>query len=173
MNNLNIFLIGFMGSGKSTIAKKIYKKYGYKLVEMDELIEKNENMTINEMFEKYGEEHFRNIESNTLIEMSKENNLVVSCGGGVVLRKENAEYMKKNGVVVWLNASAKSIYDRIKNTDNRPLLKGNMNEEYIKELMDKRYEKYKACADIVIDTDRKKLMEIADEVIEKVKARKK
>lgn len=98
----NIFLIGFMGAGKSTVAKALRKKLAMEQAEMDQMIVESEGMPISEIFEKHGEDYFRDVESNTLIGLEKKQNLIVSCGGGVVLRPENAAYMKKSGTVVWI-----------------------------------------------------------------------
>lgn len=164
----NIMLIGFMGCGKSTISAYLNKMLAMEVVEMDALIVEKEGMSINDIFAKHGEEYFRNCESNLLIELQKQNQLVVSCGGGVVLREENVAHMKKNGKIVLLQASPETIYARVKNSTDRPILNNNMNVEFISELMEKRKEKYLKAADIVIDTDNKTVQEICEELIEKI-----
>ena len=109
MDRENIFLIGFMGAGKSTVAVALKERLGYKRVEMDQRIEENRGMTISDIFARYGEAYFRNLESNTLIELGNETGLVISCGGGVAMRERNVAEMKKNGRVVLLTASPESI----------------------------------------------------------------
>ena len=96
----NIFLIGFMGCGKSTIAKKLSQKLGVEQVEMDELIVQEQGMPITEIFEKYGEEHFRDIESDLVERLQAKDGVIVSCGGGAVLREENRRMMKDSGVII-------------------------------------------------------------------------
>ncbi len=165
MERQNIFLIGFMGVGKSTVAKGLKDLLGYKRVEMDKLIEEKQGMTISDIFAKYGETYFRNLESNTLIELGNEEKLVVSCGGGVVLRPENAAYMKAGGRVVLLTAEPETIYERVKDSDERPILNGNMNVEFIRQLVEKRRPFYEAAADITVATDEKSAEEICREIV--------
>ena len=106
----NIFLIGFMGAGKSTIAGELKDKLEMDRVEMDQMIVEKQGMSISEIFDEYGEAYFRNLESNTLIELQKRKQTIVSCGGGVVMREENTDHMKKNGRVVLLTAKPETIY---------------------------------------------------------------
>lgn len=162
----NIYLIGFMGTGKSTVAKALVKRLRAKCVEMDQVIEAEQGMAITEIFEKYGEEHFRNLETELLRSFAEQDDLVVSCGGGSVLREENAALMKAKGKIILLTASAETIYERVKDSTNRPVLNGHMNVEYIQGLMDKRSERYKTVADICIETDGKSADEICTEIIE-------
>ena len=90
---------------------------------------------------------------------------IVSCGGGVVLRPQNVEKMKQAGMVIFLNAKAETIYERVKDSNDRPILNGNMNVDYIRSLMEKRSSLYMQAADRVIDTDGKSVREICDEII--------
>lgn len=165
----NIFLIGFMGSGKSTIAKLLSKETSRELVEMDETIEAEENMTINEIFEKYGETYFRDLESQLIERIAQKGGAVVSCGGGAVLREENISNMKKNGLVVYLSATPQTIYERVRHSTNRPLLNGNMNVEYIQELMEKRLPMYENATDVVVDVNKKEKTEILEEIVSLLK----
>lgn len=161
----NIFLIGFMGVGKSTIAKLLAKRLGANLIEMDETIEAESGMSINQIFEEYGESHFRDLETALVKRVSQEGGAVVSCGGGAVLRLENVELMKKSGKIIFLSATPETIYDRVKNSTNRPLLNGNMNVEYIRGLMERRREVYENAADVVICTDGKWKSQIVEEIL--------
>lgn len=165
MENKNIFLIGFMGVGKSTIARLLAKELDAELVEMDETIEAEAGITINEIFEKYGEKHFRDLESQLVERIADKGGAVVSCGGGAVLRAENVENMKKNGTIVFLSATPETIYERVRYSTNRPLLNGNMNVEYISQLMERRKSAYEAAADVVISTDKKDKSEIVEEIL--------
>lgn len=164
----NVFLIGFMGAGKSTIAKKLREDLQMELVEMDARIVEEQGMSINDIFAQYGEDHFRDIESQLIVTLGEEGNTIVSCGGGVVVRPQNVKYMKKSGKVVFLSATPETIYDRVKNSTERPILNGHMNVEYIAELMEKRRALYEAAADIKIDTDQKSREEICKEIIDKL-----
>ena len=164
----NIFLIGFMGVGKSTVSDYLSKILASQQVEMDQVIVNKEHMSINKIFEEYGEEYFRNCETNLLIELQKKNNQIVSCGGGVAMREINVRETKKNGRVVLLTASPETILERVKDSDERPLLRGRKNTEYISELMEIRRPKYRAAADIIVDTDHKNVEEIAEEIVGKL-----
>nr|WP_294495081.1 shikimate kinase [uncultured Mediterraneibacter sp.] len=164
----NIVLIGFMGAGKSTISDYLSTVFDMKLVEMDQEISEREQMSIPDIFATYGEEYFRNLETNLLRELQTGKNCIISCGGGVALREQNVVEMKKNGRVVLLTASPETIYERVKDSNDRPLLKDNNNVEYIAELMEKRREKYEAAADVVIRTDNKTVLQICEELITKL-----
>lgn len=166
----NIMLIGFMGTGKSTVSDYLGEMFAMDQIEMDALIASKEGMSIAEIFEEYGEEYFRDCESNTLIELQKENNVVISCGGGVVLREENIKYMKKKGKIVLLTANPETIYDRVKGSAERPILNNNMNVGFISELMEKRRVRYEMAADIIINTDGKSIQRICEELIGKLTA---
>ena len=169
MKNIqNIFLIGFMGAGKSSIAKELSKKLQMNIVEMDQRIVQEQGMSINEIFEKYGEDHFRDIESQLILDLGNTEPVIVSCGGGVVIRQENSQYMKKSGKVVFLTAKPETIFERVRYSKDRPILNGNMNVEFIADLMAKRLPLYEAAADVVIQTDGKPLSVIADEIIKAV-----
>lgn len=165
----NIVLIGFMGTGKTTISENLKKEYGLDIVDMDQEIEMQEKMSIPEIFTTYGEEHFRNLETELLIALQQRKNTVISCGGGAALRECNVKEMKKNGKVVLLTASPEVIFERVKGSDDRPVLKGRKNVEGIAELMEQRRPKYEAAADIVIDTDHKSAHAICEELMQKLK----
>ena len=167
--NCNIFLIGFMGAGKSTIARTLQRELGFPLVEMDERIVKEQGMSINDIFAQYGEAHFREIESQLVVDLGKQEPSIVSCGGGVVVRPENTQNMKKSGRIVLLKASPETIFERVKNSTDRPILNGHMNVEYIAELMEKRRVLYEEAADITIQTDGKTREQICEEIIGKLR----
>lgn len=93
--DFNILLIGFMGAGKSTVADYLKEAYSMEVVEMDQIIAKRQGMSISDIFEKHGEEFFRDLETNLLIEMQSRSNVVISCGGGVPMRERNVKEMKK------------------------------------------------------------------------------
>ena len=161
----NIFLIGFMGVGKSTIARLLARELEMDLVEMDETIEAEAGMSINEIFDKYGEGHFRDLETELVERIARAGGVVVSCGGGTVLRQENVAMMKLSGKIIFLSATPETIYERVKNSTNRPLLNGNMNVEYIASLMEKRRAAYEGAADVVISTDGKLKTQIVEEIL--------
>ena len=166
--DFNIFLIGFMGCGKSTIAKALQDKLGMDIMEMDTEIVKRQGMSIAEIFEKHGETYFRDVESNLLKELKSEDHVIVSCGGGVVIRSENSDYMKKSGKVVLLTATPETVYERVKDSKDRPILNQDMSVAHIANLMEKRRLMYQNAAEVTIQTDGKTAEAIADEIIEKI-----
>lgn len=166
--NYNIMLIGFMGSGKTTVSKKLSEMLEMKCIEIDEYIKKEQGMPISDIFEKFGEKHFRDLESKAIENLKKSTGNIVSCGGGVVLRSRNIEAMKSQGKNVLLMASPKTLLDRVKGSDERPILNGNMDVDFIESLMKKRQEKYLDLADIIVDTDKKSVEEVCEEIIKKL-----
>lgn len=167
--NYNIFLIGFMGAGKSTISDYLKNALAMDVVEMDQCIVERQGMSISDIFETYGEEYFRELETNLLIEMQSQSNVVVSCGGGVPMRERNVVEMKKNGRVVLLTAKPETILERVKDNHDRPLLENNKNVSFIADLLEKRRAKYEAAADIVVETDGKSELEICEELIHRLR----
>lgn len=165
----NIVMIGFMGAGKSTVAEYLSTMFAMEVVEMDQEIVKGEGMSIPDIFATYGEEYFRNLETNLLIEMQATKNTIVSCGGGAALRGQNVKEMKKNGKVVLLTADPETILNRVKDSDDRPLLNGNKNVEFIANMMEQRRQKYETAADVIIHTDNKSVLQICEEMIAKLK----
>lgn len=164
----NIVLIGFMGAGKSTISDYLSTMFAMDIVEMDQVIADREEMSIPDIFATYGEEHFRKLETELLIELQSKRNTIISCGGGAAMRERNVEEMKKNGRVVLLTASPEVIYERVKDSDDRPVLNGRKNVKGISELMEQRRVKYEAAADIVVNTDHKSVLEICEELVRKL-----
>ena len=167
--NYNIFLIGFMGAGKSTISDYLKNALAMDVVEMDQCIVERQGMSISDIFETYGEEYFRELETNLLIEMQSQSNVVVSCGGGVPMRERNVVEMKKNGRVVLLTAKPETILERVKDNHDRPLLENNKTVPFIADLMEKRRAKYEAAADIIIETDGKNELEICEELVHRLR----
>ena len=161
----NIFLIGFMGAGKSTVSDYLNRAYGMDVVEMDRIIAQRQGMSISDIFENYGEQYFRDLETNLLIEMQSKSNVVVSCGGGTPMRENNVAEMKKNGRVVLLTAKPETILDRVKDSHDRPLIENNKTVPFIADLMEKRREKYEAAADLIIETDGKNKEQICEEIL--------
>ncbi len=160
----NIVLIGFMGAGKTVIGKTLAKELDMQLVDMDKLIEKKAGMTINNIFKKYGEKHFRELETKIASLCSEFDNTIISTGGGVVLNSKNIEYLKKNSSIFLLWASVDTIYDRVKTKDDRPLLKVEDPVGKIRELLESRKEKYESSCDYKIVTDGKAIDEVSNEI---------
>ena len=168
--NYNIVLIGFMGAGKSTISEFLKTAFAMDVIEMDQIIAEREGMSISDIFEVYGEQYFRDLETNLLIEMQSRTNVVISCGGGTPMRECNVVEMKKNGRVVLLTAKPETILDRVKDNHDRPLIENNKTVPFITDLMEKRRAKYEAAADIIIETDGKSELEICEELVHRLRA---
>ncbi len=148
----NIILIGFMGCGKTTAGKIIAEKSGYTFVDTDEYIEKKYNMKISEIFEKYGEGKFREMETLALCEVCGKDNCIISTGGGIVERfTENAEIMKKSGTVFFINPPFEIIKQRLSGDTSRPLLAEGF--EKAQKLYKSRLPKYKDAADVVVEKE--------------------
>ncbi|MCD7833337.1 MAG: shikimate kinase [Lachnospiraceae bacterium] len=165
----NIFLIGFMGAGKSTVARELRDHYGMRLIEMDEQIEAQEGRSISQIFAESGEAYFRALETRLLLSLEQESNTVVSCGGGVPMRGENVAAMRLSGKIIYLCASAETIYERVKDFHTRPLLEGNMNVEYIRSLLAQRTPKYQSAADITVAADGNDVRAVCEEILQKVR----
>lgn len=161
----NVLLIGFMGSGKSTVSSQLSKMLDMEEIDMDQYIEEKEGRTIKDMFEKDGEDYFRTRETGAVYDLKNKKGVIISCGGGAVLRQENVDAMKEQGKIVLLSATPETTLERVKNSTARPILNGNMNVEFIEQLMQKRADIYKAAADITITTDNKDVIEICNEII--------
>lgn len=161
----HVFLIGFMGAGKSTVAARLKEMTGAEVIEMDQEIERQEGMAISSIFKEKGEPYFRRLETRFLSSMGERPAAVISCGGGVVMREENVKAMKESGCIILLTASPETIYLRVKDSRERPLLNGNMNVDYIRELMEKRRLYYEKAADCAVSTDGKTAEEICREIL--------
>lgn len=166
----NIFLIGFMGTGKTTVSNFFGDLFAMKSFEMDQVIAEREGMSISDIFATHGEQYFRDLETGLLVEAQGMKNTVISCGGGTPMRQSNVDEMRKSGKIVLLTATPETIYDRVKDSHARPVIENNKNVPFISELMEKRRPKYEAAADIIIYTDNKTPLEICEEIVQKLKA---
>lgn len=164
----SIYLVGFMGTGKSTVGAKLSERLHATLIEMDQVIANQHDMEISDIFDEYGENYFRRMETGLLKELQGKKHLVVSTGGGVVLREENVELMREDGYVVHLDARPEVIYERVKDNKDRPLLNENMSVEYIEEMLGDRKEYYRSAAHIRVSTNNKSIDEIVEEICERL-----
>jgi len=161
----NIALIGFMGSGKTTLAGILAEKLGFNLCELDnDILATVGYSTINEIFDNHGEKHFREIEKKTIAKNVRKTNQVISCGGGVVSSIEAMELLKNSAIVIFLHADFSTITERLKNTDSRPLFR---DREKAMALYAQRLPLYKKYADIQIKTDDS----TPDEIVEMITKR--
>ena len=134
----NVYLVGFMGTGKTAVGKELSARLDKQFTEMDEEIEKRAGKPIVEIFAQDGEAHFRKLERNLLNELAKKEDLIVSCGGGLICNEENLATLKSSGTVINLKSSAEKIYERTKIHTHRPLLNVKDPLQEIKGLMEKR-----------------------------------
>ncbi len=164
-------MIGFMGSGKSSVSLQLADMTGLPKAEMDQILTDREEMTIAEIFANKGEPYFREQETELLREFGTTGPQIISCGGGVVMKEENVQIMRKSGTIVCLAATPDVIYERVKDSRERPLLNGNMNVEYIAELMEARRPFYEKAADITIETSHMRIDKVAEAILEAIAAR--
>ncbi len=160
----NIVLTGFMGVGKSTVGKKLSTMLRMRFVDTDYMIERNERMSIPKIFSSKGEAYFRDIESKMVVKASKYNNAVISTGGGVVVREENINYLRKNGIIVHLTANIETILCHTSKNKKRPLLQHDNVEERIQQILQDRGEFYKNN-DYEIDVSDLSVAEVCNEII--------
>ncbi len=156
----NIYLVGFMGCGKSAVAQELGGQTGLNVIDTDAEIVMREGMEISKIFADRGESAFRVIETNVLKEVSKKGGNIISCGGGIILRDENITVMKRHGIVILLTAEPETIYGRICNDDKRPLLHDDMSVKHISDMLGERRSLYEKAADIIIKTDSMTVNEI-------------
>ncbi len=161
----HLFLIGFMGAGKTSVSQALGKALGWKVVEMDQHISAQEGMSVSDIFAQKGEPYFRACETALLESFAQSEPCVVSCGGGVPMREENVAAMKRSGTVVLLTARPEVILERVKDDHSRPLLEGHKDIPYITSLMEQRRPKYEAAADLVVDTSDISVEEVCQEIL--------
>ena len=164
---MKTILIGFMGTGKTSVGKLLSSKLNTKFIDMDNEIEKREQKTISNIFKDCGEDYFRQLESNLLKELLKEDNIVISTGGGIITKQENIELLKEEKRVIFLDASAEKIQRNVsKEIDTRPLLKESKNiYETINNLLEKRLYQYNNISDIKISINDKNINEVVSEIL--------
>lgn len=160
---MNIVLCGMMGCGKTTVAAELSRLTGMEQTDTDAEIV-NEYGRIADIFEKYGEARFREIETQTVARISSRDNIIIATGGGCVLNSANVEYLKRNGKIFFLQTRAETLIKRVEGDTERPLLAGGA-EKRINELLPARTPKYLAAADYVVDTDGAEPEEIALKII--------
>ena len=162
---MNYYLIGMMGSGKTTIGNLLSKKLDHNFFDIDQIIEKNYKTTISNFFEIYGEKKFRDIESSML---KKLNGGIISCGGGIILNNDNISFMKDNGICILLKASTNTLKSRLNGNNSRPLLKQDEDKTKIDTIWKERREKYLYTADYEFNTDQKTPVQITSKIIETI-----
>ncbi|NLJ96140.1 MAG: shikimate kinase [Clostridiales bacterium] len=163
----NIILIGFMGSGKSSVGKLLANKVNYDFMDTDELIEVKQGTTISEIFSTNGEEYFRDLETDLLLSLKdKMRKTVLSTGGGMPIRDKNIKLLRKMGQVIYLSASKNTIIERVSKDTSRPLLNVNNIGETVDRLLGLRIPIYEKAADIIINTDKFSLEDIVAKILQ-------
>ncbi|HUV46203.1 MAG TPA: shikimate kinase [Dehalococcoidia bacterium] len=166
----NIALIGFMGTGKTVVGGVLAEKLGRSFVELDSLIEQRVGKSIPDIFQKDGEIAFRELEIEVTKEVSKDNNLVIACGGGIVLNKINIDRLRENARMVYLTASPEAILKRVSSEEGqRPLLEVDNPTLTIREMLSFRKPFYERAADITINTSKLDINSVAEQIINKLK----
>lgn len=170
----NLILIGFMGSGKTTVGYKLSYRLRTPVEDTDKIIEKREGRTISDIFVEEGEVYFRELETEVLREIGQRNySRIYSVGGGTPVKPENRDLLKACGTVIYLRNRPETIYERVKEDTGRPLLQCDDPLKRIRELMEARREAYEECADIIIDTDEITLDEVVELIAKKVEPEEK
>lgn len=164
----NIFLIGMMGSGKSTIGKLLSKELDLSFADTDEMIlERSSEKTISDIFAKYGEDHFRNLEKKVLKEITHTES-VIATGGGIILSEDNVKEMNKKGIVVYLYSTIDNLVKNLSTSSDRPLLEKEDTEKKLVELLNKRASLYKNACEVLIDVSFKSKEDIVHLIKEKI-----
>lgn len=167
---MNIVLTGFMGTGKSTVGRRVADLLKISFFDVDDTIKRQTGRTIAELFQTKGEEAFRALESATIQELSMQEQSVIATGGGTLLNPKNRDFLERNGVLVCLSAKTGTLLERLKDDLTRPLLVGENREQRVERLMQERQSVYALCS-IQVQTDDKTIDQVAREVIQKVSPR--
>jgi shikimate kinase len=153
---MNIVLIGYRGSGKSIVGRKLATRLKLRFVDIDDLIEERQGVPISDIVKSHGWGHFRKLERSTIEEISKGDRLIIAPGGGAVLDTENVEALRKNGFIIWLKADKQTLLKRLSQdpgtNTRRPTLTGKGTAEEFKEVMSLREPIYEQASEIRIDT---------------------
>ena len=169
---MNIVLIGYRGTGKTAVGRELSHKLRRPLYQLDALIEKHEGCSIPKIVKKHGWDYFRNLEAELLAGVAERNACIIDTGGGVVLRKENIDRLKKNGLLFWLTADPQTIISRIQEGTGRPsLTPGKSFLEEVEEVLQQRLPLYRKAQDFTVDTAGRTIAGIADEIVELFKKR--
>jgi shikimate kinase len=154
-----------MGSGKSSVGREIARRWGYRFLDTDTIIRQKYRKSIPDIFATLGEEVFRDEENKALVDLQNSHHAVIATGGGIVLQPRNHPLLRSLGVVVWLTASEKVIWERVSRNQNRPLLRTTDPRTTITNLLSVRYPLYRAVADINVETSGLTHQEVADRAL--------
>jgi len=169
-NKQNIFLIGPMGAGKTTMGRQIARRLHMDFEDSDHAIEAHTGADIPLIFEKEGEEGFRKREIAIIDELTQMQNLVLATGGGAVLAEENRQHLKNRGIVIYLHSDIKHLLERVRHDKNRPLLQTEDPEAKLREIMQIREPLYRETADIIINTGQQSIRSVINVMLDKIKS---
>lgn len=158
----SIYLTGFMGSGKTTVGKALSERLNLPVYDSDEMIIQQQQRSIEKIFQENGEAYFRNLETEMLRSLPTQDSIITT-GGGIVLKKENRDFMKENGIVIFLHCSPDMIFERLKNDNTRPLLQGSNKMKEIETRYKQRLPLYKE-ADHTVDTTDLTVAEVVENI---------
>ena len=164
----NIFLVGLMGAGKSTIGKRLAESMGKKFIDSDHEIERRTGVSIPTIFDIEGEEGFRTRETAVIDDLTQQRGIVLATGGGAILRPENRSFLSARGLVIYLNASVDQLHRRTRMDRNRPLLQTDDPRARLQSLFDERDVLYREVADLVTGTDERSVQQAIPELIHKI-----
>ena len=163
---MNIVLIGYRGTGKSTVGKILAERLGRELVSTDAEIIRRARLPVSDIVQRFGWDHFRDLESEVCRDLAGKDRLIIDTGGGAILRQQNVDGLKKNGVLIWLTADVRTITERIGGETQRPSLTGAKSfTEEVEEVLRERQPKYKSAANHIIETDRRSVVEVAEAIL--------
>ena len=166
---MNVVLIGYRGTGKSTVGRVVATRLGRPIVSTDREIIRRAGSSISDIVAAHGWDYFRDLESAVCQELAEQNNLVIDTGGGAILRQQNVDVLKRNGRLIWLTASVETIAARIGGDTQRPSLTGTKSHvEEIRDVLTERTPKYQAAADLTIATDGRSVDELATTILKQI-----
>ena len=167
----NIFLIGFMGSGKTRVGKRLAQEYGLPFIDVDRVVTKKMNLTISEIFQRFGEPYYRALETLVIKELTNDKERkVISLGSGLPIQEQNQKYLKDLGTIIYLKGSLETLKKRLEAGSSNPLLEGDDREDKIKKLLKQRDPVYAKYADIEVITGVKPFEALIEEIKEKLEA---
>jgi shikimate kinase len=161
----NLVLIGFMGSGKSSVGRELARRWGYRFIDTDAMIRHKYDLSIPDIFAKFGEPFFREAEYQALVRLQGIGSTVIATGGGIVTQPRNLPLLRTLGPVVWLSADQTTIVDRVGKSTHRPMLDQANPEESVTRLLAERAPLYRQAADLLIETSGLTHREVADRIV--------
>lgn len=163
---MNLILIGYRGAGKSSVGRLLAERLGWDLISTDAEIVRKAGLPVPDIVQRFGWDHFRNLESAVCRELADKDHLIIDTGGGAILRPQNVENLKATGSLVWLTVEVRTIIERIGGDTQRPSLTGAKSfTDEVEEVLRERQPKYQAAADHIVATDEKSLSEVADTIM--------